>query len=68
MNEPILPEVREHAQRHHGHVVTEQYICGHPGCGNVLGERQFVVPVSPGSAARRAARKRARQNRKRGRS
>jgi hypothetical protein len=26
MNEPILPEVRKHAQRHHGHLVTEQYI------------------------------------------
>jgi len=67
MNGPVLPEVREHAERHHGHVVIEQYTCGHPGCGNVLGQRSYVVPASSRSAARRADRKRARQNRKRGR-
>ena len=67
MNGPSLPEVREHLQQHPDCVVTETYMCGHPGCGNVLVRRAYTVTGSSPRADRRAARKRARQNRKRGR-
>jgi hypothetical protein len=60
--------------------ITEQRVCGHPDCGNVLDEMTYrtdrppPAPVAGGSdaprhgkTATRAARKRARQARKRGR-
>jgi hypothetical protein len=59
--------------------IVEEYTCGAPGCGNHLGEMRYRAdtagpapiaggsgPSEPGTSSRRAARKRARQNRKRG--
>jgi hypothetical protein len=64
MSEPA----QQHANRH-GHTVetTDTYSCA--DCGNVLHVERRRVRPSPGigAAARRVARKRARQNRKRGR-